>query len=153
MIKRGLGAMWRNGMGDSSLTLRFAPDEAALAVLPERLARFGAEAALPPGLTDTLALICDELAANIVHHGAEAAPPPSYFAIRVDRRPDGLAVLVEDNGQAFDPLSAPVPDLDESVEDRPIGGLGLHLVRTLVQEIRYERANGVNRLHLVMGAQ
>ena len=59
-------------------------------------------------------------------------------------------MLIADDGRPFDPLTeAPEPDLESAIEDRPIGGLGVHLVRTMMDEVRYRREEGKNRLTLV----
>jgi len=54
-----------------------------------------------------------------------------------------------DRGRPFDPLTADAPDLDLSPEERPPGGLGLALVRALVDDARYERRDAANVLRLV----
>ena len=59
------------------------------------------------------------------------------------------AAEVVDDGRPFDPLSdAPEPDLDAEVEDRPIGGLGTHFVKTFMDEVAYEHDGGYNRIVL-----
>jgi serine/threonine-protein kinase RsbW len=57
-------------------------------------------------------------------------------------------LLVSDDGPEFDPLAAEAPDTTLAVEDRPIGGLGIELVKRLMDEVRYERSGGRNRLRL-----
>ncbi len=57
--------------------------------------------------------------------------------------------MVEDDGRAFDPADAPLPDLNTSVEKRTVGGLGLHLVRSFVDELSYSRSGERNVLTLV----
>ena len=62
---------------------------------------------------------------------------------------DGMLTIdVTDDGNPFNPLEAPGPDLSIAPEKRPIGGLGLHLLRELSDEQRYERRDGTNRLTL-----
>ena len=57
---------------------------------------------------------------------------------------------IVDDGKPFDPFSdAPPPDLDSSVADRPTGGLGIHLVRRLMDEAHYRREDGGNRVVLI----
>ena len=60
-----------------------------------------------------------------------------------------MTILVVDDGRPFDPLAAPSPDLSLPIEDRPIGGLGLHLLRQLADDVRYERRDGANRFTLI----
>ena len=55
---------------------------------------------------------------------------------------------VIDDGHAFNPLEAPTPDLSLAMENRPLGGLGIHLLRKLADGITYERRNGTNRVVL-----
>jgi len=59
-----------------------------------------------------------------------------------------LKVEVIDDGRAFNPLEVPAPDLSLAMRDRPIGGLGIHLLRELADEMKYERRDGRNRLLL-----
>jgi len=60
-----------------------------------------------------------------------------------------LALTLIDEGAPFDPASLPPPDLDASLEDRAIGSLGVHLIYSLVDEVRYRREGGRNLLTLV----
>lgn len=59
-----------------------------------------------------------------------------------------LTIDVTDDGNPFNPLDAPGPDFSVEAQQRPIGGLGLHLLRELSDEQRYERRDGTNRLTL-----
>ena len=62
------------------------------------------------------------------------------------REPGEIAVLLEDDATPFNPLDAPPPDLEKSLEDRPIGGLGVHLVRNTMDSLVYRHEAGFNRL-------
>ena len=66
----------------------------------------------------------------------------------LDRLGKKVTLTVLDDGAPFDPLSAPSPNADLSIDDRPIGGLGVHMMRKLMDEISYQRRNGQN--HIVM---
>ena len=55
---------------------------------------------------------------------------------------------IADNGKPYDPLSAPPPDIDSALDDRPIGGLGVYLVRQLMDDVRYCHDRGWNKLTL-----
>ena len=61
---------------------------------------------------------------------------------------DKLKFIISDSGQAFDPTAAPEADVTLGVEDRPIGGLGIYLVRNIMDTVSYERADGKNVLTL-----
>jgi serine/threonine-protein kinase RsbW len=60
-----------------------------------------------------------------------------------------LTLTLTDDGEPFDPFRQEAPDTSLPVEDRPIGGLGLHLVPRLVDEVSYERRDGCNVVVLV----
>ena len=61
-----------------------------------------------------------------------------------------ITIEVVDDGKPFDPLNdAPQPDLASDLEDRRVGGLGLHLVRTTMDDMSYRRDQGKNHLTLV----
>jgi anti-sigma regulatory factor (Ser/Thr protein kinase) len=60
-----------------------------------------------------------------------------------------LTVTLTDDGPPFDPFGRAAPDTTLSVEERPIGGLGLHLVRELMDKVSYERRDGYNVVVLV----
>lgn len=65
---------------------------------------------------------------------------------------DSLVVaVITDEGTPFDPLARPAPDLEASIEERPIGGLGIHLMKSLADEVRYFRDGGRNVLTLRVG--
>ena len=90
-----------------------------------------------------LRLISEEIITNVVKY-AEAG------AIQVNFEVSDINVVLEvrDDGKRFDPLGASAPDLEADVEDRPLGGLGIHLVRALADELSYERRDGWNVLRL-----
>ena len=97
-----------------------------------------------------LTLIVEELFTNSVAHGyGGECDAPIDVALSVDA---GVVTLVyEDAAPSFDPLSRPpVPpaELAASVESRPVGGLGIHLVKQLVASAHYAREDGRNRLRL-----
>ena len=69
-------------------------------------------------------------------------------AVQVRLQLRNHAVLVEfaDRGTPFDPLTAPVPNIEATLEERGVGGLGVHLVRQIMRDLEYRRADGWNRL-------
>ncbi len=93
-------------------------------------------------------LVLEELLVNIINHGHNEGVLD--FDVTLRSEPDRLTIEVVDEGKPFDPVKdAPAPVLTGSLEDRPVGGLGLHLVRSLVDELRYKRKHGKNHVALV----
>jgi PAS domain S-box-containing protein len=92
-------------------------------------------------------LALEEACINIVQHGYRG----TYGAIliAIDFKEDRLIVTIEDGAPPFDPTKFDKPNFTADLERRPIGGLGIHLMRSLADEIRYEFENGKNRLILI----
>lgn len=92
-------------------------------------------------------LVCDELVTNIILYGY---PPEEarMHTIRIDMGlvPDGWELRITDRGVPFNPLLKSSPRVDLSVEDRSIGGLGIHFVKQVMNDIVYERLNEENIL-------
>jgi len=57
---------------------------------------------------------------------------------------DSISIQIRDEGRAFDPLMVPEPNVNQPVEQRKIGGLGIHLVKKLMDSVSYERKNNEN---------
>ena len=68
------------------------------------------------------------------------------IVVRLSVREGVLTAHVEDDGRAFNPLEAPAPDIDAGIDERPIGGLGIHLVRSVMSSVEYRREDGRNIL-------
>ncbi len=124
------------------------PRAEAVSALMDGLEAFAARAGLSPRATGRLVVVLEELAANVAMHGRGAT------VVRVLARRDGDAVhlALEDDGPAFDPLSAAPPDPDAELEDRETGGLGIHLLRIMARDVAYRRDGALNRVTAVLDA-
>jgi anti-sigma regulatory factor (Ser/Thr protein kinase) len=131
----------------TDLHLSLARDPAELARLALEVERFLARhpALQPAGYALQLAL--EELVSNVIRH-ADAAGTPLASDVTLRLEPDGVRVQLEDDGPAFDPLAVPAPDTDAPIDERAVGGLGIHLVRNIVTDLRYARRAGRNCLSL-----
>ena len=117
----------------------------ALRHLNASLEEFGRREHCPDDLTFKLHLIIEELALNaITYGGAESVQ------ITITTEADTVTVEISDNGASFDPLNdAPQPDVNAALEERAVGGLGIHLVRTLADDLSYRWDGERNHLTLV----
>ena len=96
-----------------------------------------------------LELSVEEAIVNICSYAHEGSD--GELEIIADTDPDGrLVVQIIDNGIAFDPLSVPEPDLTVDIADRPIGGLGVFLIKKMMDLVRYRREDGKNILELII---
>ena len=93
-------------------------------------------------------LTIEELVTNCIKYGYDNPEGHTIdMVFSVDDRV--LTIEVADDGNPFNPLDAPKPDLSSPIENRKLGGLGLHLLRELSDDARYERRDGTNRLTLL----
>ncbi len=94
-----------------------------------------------------LLLTIEELVTNCIKYGYDDAGEHT-IVIDLSVANERLTMSVTDDGHPFDPLSVPRPNLALDIQDRPIGGLGIYLLRELADEVAYERRDDGNRLTL-----
>ncbi len=103
----------------------------------------------PPALTFRVNLVLEEFGINVINYAHEGGVHD--FEITLLSEPETLIIEITDDGVPFNPLEdKPVPDTSAPMDERPIGGLGLHIVRNMTEEMRYERQNSRNHSTLVM---
>ena len=87
----------------------------------------------------------EEIFTNIVKYGYDDSREHDIM-VRFELLAQGLRVIFEDDGVPFNPLTAAEPDVSAALKERRIGGLGIHMVRTLMDQVTYERVRDKNRL-------
>jgi len=113
-------------------------------------AGFAEAHALPDAVRRSVNVALDELLANELSHGmADRDAGAAKVEVQVQLDEERLTVTITDDGPAFDPFGQAAPDTTLSVEEREIGGLGIHLVRKLMDEVSYEWRDGQNVVVLV----
>lgn len=109
--------------------------------------RFAARSAVPDAVRHDIYVAIEELVSNVMRHGSRPGSRPRVtMALTVAA--GSCRVVLADNGAAFNPLAAAPPDVDGELLDRPVGGLGIALVRGLMEDLRYRRLAGCN--HVMM---
>jgi serine/threonine-protein kinase RsbW len=106
---------------------------------------FGALNDWPEDFLFAVKLVLEEIVINVMSYGADGGDVPKVL-VRLEQDSLQLVMHIEDNGIPFDPLQKEAPDLDASLEDRAIGGLGVYLVRQLMDSVSYRRDGDWNRL-------
>ncbi len=104
---------------------------------------------LPATVMHDVHLVVEEVACNVLSHGVEEGREPR-LELLASVEGNRLAMEFRDNGRAFDPLAQPPPDLDADICDRPIGGLGVHLIKELAEQVAYTRDDRHNVLRIVL---
>jgi len=108
---------------------------------------FCADRKLGEATANAINLALDELLTNTISYGYDDT---GKHAIEIDlvQDDDRLTLTLRDDARPFDPTQAAEPDIEAGIDERPIGGLGIHLVRAMMDKIEYRRADGHNRLTL-----
>ena len=128
--------------------LSLAPDIAEISRLIDWVETCCGEAGVANDTAFKLALVLEEAVANVIHHAFADMPAPHRVTVELAIDPERVAALVIDNGQAFDPSSAPEADITLPLEERDPGGLGIRLIRQMMDRVDYSRVANENRLRL-----
>lgn len=128
-----------------SMSVTLVNDLAEIERLSRLVEAFGEAGGMRPESLFKVNLALDEVITNVIRYAHDdGGEHPIVVRLAIDQ--DVLTAQVEDDGYAFNPLEAPVPDTGASIEERPIGGLGIHLVRSVMSSVEYRREDGRNVL-------
>jgi anti-sigma regulatory factor (Ser/Thr protein kinase) len=134
-------------MKKKKITITLKNDLAELRNLCRYCEKIGKSIGLSEKLIFQTNLALDELFTNIVTYGfKDQKEHQVILTIILDR--DALEFHIEDDGIPFDPVNIPGPEQNCSLNDTRVGGLGIHLIKSLMDEITYHRINGKNVLEL-----
>lgn len=134
-------------MAANELSFRLQSKLSELDRIAAIIHRFGEEHELPEKVVFALNLALDELITNSIKYGYKEDGEHT-IAINLSYVPGEIILLIEDDGGPFNPLEASRPDIQCPIEEREVGGLGLHLLRNLMDEIDYERRHGKNLVRI-----
>jgi anti-sigma regulatory factor (Ser/Thr protein kinase) len=110
------------------------------------------EAKLPEERIEELDLLLEEAVINVCRYAYPPDKPGSLTLSYSIPMPGKFNLEIADQGAEFDPLAAVAPDVTLGLEDRPIGGLGIFLLREFASSISYRREDGWNRLTIGVSA-
>lgn len=126
------------------MELRIGNDLSELERLIDALDQFAAEQQLPSPVLFTLNLCLEELVTNTINYGYSDEQRHT-IDITVWMVPGQVCMRVVDDGRAFDLIhDAPEPNIPRQAEQATPGGLGIHLVKTMMDQVTYERLDGLN---------
>ena len=129
-----------------SLKIEASPD--ALDRINDEIESLSRQEEWPSDLFFTTNLVVEELGLNVINHAYRGQS--GEFEIIITSKEQAITVEIIDNGPPFNMLQdAPLPDVEAEIEERPVGGLGIHLVKTMMDELHYKRDQEKNHLTLV----
>jgi len=108
------------------------------ALLGEEMQTFGFGSEM---ILDTQ-LAVEEAITNVINHGSKKTGGQIVISSRIS--PERIEVQIMDTAPRFNPLSVPEPDLDSTIDDRNVGGLGIFLIRQVMDEVSYRYEDGKN---------
>ncbi len=107
---------------------------------------------MPAPDRDKMMMALDEALTNVVLY-AYPEKQRGMVAVSIYRAGNKVTAEIVDHGKEFDPTAHPAPDTTLPIEQRPIGGLGIHLMRGLLTSLRYYRQQGENHLVLTISGE
>ena len=132
------------------IALRVAASHAQLQMVEQAIDKMARREQWPDEVIYKVKLVVEEIGLNIIDHGY-GRDDSKEMEFRLNSKDGALTIEFIDEAKPFDPLSeTPDPDISSGIEERPIGGLGVHLVREMMDEVKYTRDSDRNRLTLVI---
>lgn len=134
-------------MANNFIQLKLPAKIESLREFTEFVHRGAQQAAFPEEDLGRLDLVMEEVVVNVINYAYEEAQPGSIEVGYKIEGPGKLNVQVCDSGREFDPLAKDPPDLRLGLAERPIGGLGIFLVKQIARSITYSREGDLNILN------
>ena len=122
-----------------------ANDIAEISRLAAFIEEVGEAFSLTPDVVFNLNLLLEEAVVNIINYAYPKEEHQSIY-LSATLHEGSIILVLTDTGVEFDPTMAPEADITLSAEERPIGGLGIFLIRQIMNEVRYDRIDGKNVL-------
>ena len=130
-------------MNEETLEISLVNDLREIARVAAQIDEFCASLDLTSEVAFAVNLALDEILTNTISYGYDD-DEPHRIEITVGPEAEALAIVIVDDSVAFDLSSAPTPDIGTSLEERPLGGLGLFLVHQMMDSVEYRREEGRN---------
>lgn len=128
------------------LVLEVSAEIGNLGPLLDKLDAFGERHSWSAEAMYHVRLVVEEMLINVIDYGGVPGLPLPWVKLDLQQSACLLQIKLSDDGVAFNPLAQPTPDLSLSLEDRPIGGLGVHFLRTFMESVHYQRDGSWNHL-------
>jgi serine/threonine-protein kinase RsbW len=123
----------------NAFRMTIGADLGEIAGVNAALAKFAEQHALPAPVRRSLQVALDELLSNTIGYGFAG-----QATVELEAAGDRVTLRLTDDGRPFDPFAMAAPDTSLPLEERRIGGLGIHLVRGLMDEVSYQRRGDSN---------
>jgi phosphoserine phosphatase RsbU/P len=142
-----LGYVGLGQTDERTLSVLLKNDIAEIQRLNQIVTEFADKHNLAPELVYRVNLALEEIVTNVISYGYEDSSEHE-ISVRLSWNDPCIEIEIKDDGRPFNPLEAPPPDIEQSLLEREIGGLGIHLVRKMMDDLEYRRDNDQNILLL-----
>jgi anti-sigma regulatory factor (Ser/Thr protein kinase) len=109
---------------------------------------FGSQYAIPKNIKNSVDLALDELLNNIISYGYDDQNEHE-ISIQISFSEKCIIIEIEDDGRNFNPLEVPEVDTRSSLKDRPVGGLGIHMIRNFMDNIEHRYDGTKNYIKMI----
>jgi serine/threonine-protein kinase RsbW len=123
----------------NALRMTIGADRSEIARVNAAFAKFADLHTLPASVRRSLQIALDELLSNTIDYGFVG-----QATVELEAAGDRVTLRMTDDGRPFDPFAVAAPDASLPLEERRSGGLGIHLVRGMMDEVSYQRQAGRN---------
>ena len=130
-------------MNEETLEISLVNDLREIARVAAQIDEFCASQDLTSEVAFAVNLALDEILTNTISYGYDD-DEPHRIKMTVRQEAEALVIVIVDDSAAFDLSNVPPPDIGTSLEDRPLGGLGLFLVHQMMDSVEYRREEGCN---------
>lgn len=117
-------------------TLKVKSRTENLSIIRDFIGSAASELKLPGEMIENIILAVDEACTNIIKHAYKYSPDGD-ITVTIKPSSSKFIVSIIDNGISFEPESIPEPDLQKYYRQRRVGGLGVYLMKTLMDEVKY----------------
>lgn len=134
----------------AQLSLMILNNRPEIRSLRNRFDSFAEQNDLPGSITRDVQLALDELLTNIVDYGYEDDKDHT-IEVEFELTENSLSIRIIDDAKPYNIFDKADPDTSQSIDEKPVGGLGIYLVKRLMTEVKYEYRGGKNQVTLIKG--
>lgn len=140
--------MKKHQVSENTLELEIINDLKEVSVVIAEFESFCLKRNVENSAVQKMNVVLDEIINNIINYGYPQEEE-RLISVKITIENSSMTLIITDDGVAFNPFSIDKPDLSLSLEDRPIGGVGLHIVKNLMDSYAYERVSDRNIVEIV----
>ena len=126
----------------------FCPEIQEIENVYSFISRFFSDCEIDISIENLFKMAVDEILSNIVYYGFEESQEGAIVVVSIQIDSNAVSITFRDNGKPFDPLSIEEPDISLGIDERQMGGLGIHIIKNSFNEVHYSFENGYNVLTL-----